>query len=224
MAGVTVYIYVSEADSLAGPRILQGLTVEGEQSHLFFPPYRAPLELVPTELCYHLSYSLGGSSYVLVPNGQGRIDGGQRYSQRNDAVADRCRKLAHQRLSLWIRSYPRALLALSHPGNVYPRWGYGVMDFLLKEGPDWKIFRPENLGGFPYYLEWCVRTSPKRYLAYEKYIKQPPNWYLELFPKPPKRKEYKGDRRWNPYHLPAPKPLDREVAAALQPDGHELNQ
>ena len=211
------YCFVSEADSLAGPRIIQALTTEGVQSHLFFPPFRAPLDPLPKELCRQLSRSLGYADYLMVSNGQGRVDRNLPYASQNDETGNKCRAIGKKRISLWIEGYPRARQALSHPGNTYPRWGYGVMDFLLKEGFDGGIFRPENLGAFPYYLEWCIRTSPARYGKYAEYIRNPPEWYRELFEEPPPRPHWGKEPCWNPYHLPPPKPLDADTQAILEP-------
>ena len=213
-----VYCFVSEADSVAGPRIVQALTPDGRQSHLFYPPYRAPLDAIPRELCQLLTYLLGGRRYLVVPNGQGVIDQSVTYSASDDPVGVACRALGRKRISLWIASYPNAKRVLGHVKNVYPRWGYRLVHYLLEQGPDWHIFRPENLDQFPYYLEWCVRSAPDRFRRYAHYIHQPPAWYLELFQSVrPRKRHYPKDRRWNPYYLPAPKTLAPEVAARLQP-------
>jgi hypothetical protein len=213
------YCFVSEADSIAGPRVIQALTETGEESHLFFPPYRAPLDNIPRELCRHLAYSLGYRDFWIVTNGQGVIDQGVSYAPAEDETAERCRELGRKRISLWIEGYPRARKALSHPGNTYPRWGYRVMDFLLREGADWSIFRPENLGDFIYYLEWCIRCSPAQYGRYLRYVSSPPKWYIDLFPTPPPRPHHPQDQRWNPYHPLPPKTLPPEMMDRLKPLG-----
>ena len=203
MSNEWCYGYISEADALAGPRIVQVMDSQGRKSHLFYPPYNYPTEMIPMKQLRLAAASLGYSQVVVVPNKQFSMSRATNkqvtFSEVGDPLAEACRSLATKRISLWIEGYPGAKKVFSHSGNTYPRWGDNILLYLLKYGPDWNIFRVENLGSFLSYLEWCLRKSPSRFGRYESYLDCPPDWYRLNYDRIEPVKGTFPDQTWNRY-------------------------